>query len=254
MEENQPAGGQSQGEKEFVLDFSKFGSLGANINKKFVVYGILVVILLISAYLRYVPVNTYPPDAPLGSADNWWSYRHSKEILDHGYPGTAVVGPEVYKGACSPRIVCLLTGGKEYWDYLHDAPTGGSAPVDLYHYFNAYSYKYFFKLFFSSFIKYMQFVPVIFATLAVLSIFLLTREGFGEKSGLAAALLFGLSTPFFQRSVIGQADDDAVVMFFTIFLAFVFFRAWNQKSLNWELQCQPLHGYGQAVMEIFRSC
>ncbi len=232
MEQNQPSGGQSQGEKEFVLDFSKFSSLSRKIDKRILVYGALIVILLISGYLRYLPQDTYPEDAPLGSADVWWQYRHIREIYEHGYPGTELVDAATHEG-CASALVCLFTGGKSYWDSLHNAPVGASAPVEFYQYFVAYSYKYFFKLFFPSLIAYTQFTPLLFGVLATLAMFFLAREIFGNKAGLAASFIFGISTPFMQRSFIGQSDTDAIIMFFTILTAFLFFRAWNKKSLKW---------------------
>ncbi len=233
MEQNQPSGGQSQGEEEFVLDFGKLGSLSEKLYSKYTLIFLLFIVLFISGYLRYIPHDKYPPDAPLGAADNWWMYRHTNEIYEHGYPGTAVVGQDVYKVACAPKFVCFATGGKLYWDYLHDAPEGGAAPVELYFYLTAYTYKYIGRFFFDNLMLYMNFIPVVFGVLATLSMFLLVREGFGNKSALAAAFIFGISTPFLQRSVAGQADSDAIVLFMTLFTAFVFFRAWNTKKFKW---------------------
>src|SRR3989344_657236 len=233
MGENQPSGGQSQREKEFVLDFSKFGSLAGKFDNRLLIIAALIFVLFVSGYLRYLPTDKYPPEAPLGGADNWWMYRHTNEIYEHSYPGTDVVGPDVYKTGCPSRLVCLSTGGSTYWDYLHDAPEGSGAPVEFYFYFVAYSYKFFFKFFFPTLMLYINFVPVIFGTLAALFMFLLAREAFGNKSGLAAAFIFGISTPFLQRSAAGQTDTDAVILFFVLLVSFLFFRAWNKKSFKW---------------------
>ena len=210
-------------EGEYVVDLSFTKNLFDNGEipapvKKAAVYIILLIILLLSAQLRLTPINTYPPDAPLGSADNWWHYRHSEEIYEHGYPGTAIK---------------TINGTARYWDYLHDAPEGGPAPVDFYHYFVAYSFKYAGKAFFPNLLQYIKFMPVLFGTLAALSMFLLVRELFGDKSALLASFLFALSAAFLQRSVVGQPDDDAIIIFFTIITVFLFLRAWKKKSFVW---------------------
>ncbi len=213
---------EKSGKDEYVLDFSRAETFldekRMKILKKVSVYVLLLIILLIAADLRLKPINTYPAEAPLGSADNWWQYRHAKEIYEHGYPGTGL----------------KVVDGKEVpWDYLHNAPEGSEPPYELYNYFVGYSYKYIGEMFFPTLIEYMKFAPVLFATLAVLMLFFLIREIFGTKSALLGAFLFAFSAPYLQRSVVGQADSDAIIVFFTILTVFLFFKAWKEKSFWW---------------------
>ncbi len=211
-----------QSKEEYFIDFSLAGKIFDEKHKKILgkisVYIFLLLIILIAAYLRLLPIDSYPKEAPLASADPWWQYRHAREIYEQGYPGTDIK---------------IVDGKSFYWDYLHDAPEGGAAPKEFYQYFVGYSYRYIGKSFFPTLIEYMKFTPVLFAVLATLSMFLLVRELFGDKSALAAALIFGLSASYLQRSVVGHADTDAIIGFFTLFTVFLFFRAWKKKSFLW---------------------
>ena len=152
-------------EKEYVLDFSGIGNFfnlkHGEILSKAVVYILLLIILLLAAYVRLLPIDTYPKEAPIASADPFWQYRHAKEIYEHGYPGQALKETSSTLG-CSSMLFCLTTGGKISWDYLHDAPEGGAAPVEFYQYFVGFSYKYFGKSFFPTLFEYIRFTPVLF--------------------------------------------------------------------------------------------
>ncbi|HIJ99137.1 TPA: glycosyltransferase family 39 protein, partial [archaeon] len=208
--------------EEYVIDLSLTKKLFEGKHKKLfwkvAVYVLLLIILLLAAQLRLIPIDTYPEGAPLASADPWWQYRHAREIYEQGYPGTDIK---------------IVDGKPLYWDYLHDAPTGGPAPKEFYIYFVGYSYRYIGQYFFPTLLEYIKFTPILFAVLATLSMFLLVRELFGAKSALMAAFLFGISAPFLQRTVVGHADTDAIIGFFTLFTLFLFFRAWKKKSFLW---------------------
>lgn len=202
---------ESEADNAFAFDISKFSTKIIE-NKKYLVYIVLFLILLLSIWLRMIPAS-YPY---LASADPYWQYRHSREIYENGYPGT---GLKEVDGKMVP------------WDYFHNAPEGSPVGNEFYQYFVAYSYKYFAKLFFPTLMEWMKYTPVLFAFLAVLSMFLLVRQLFGEKPGLAAAFMFGLATPYLTRSYATHADTDAIIMFFTLFTMYLFILAWDRKSL-----------------------
>ncbi len=199
-------------EKEsFALDLSSLIGKFTE-NKKLLVYVILILILILSAYLRMLPASHGPY---LSAMDPYWHYRHAKEILDHGYPGTELKS---------------INGKMVPWDSLHDAPFGEAARKEFYPYFIAYSYKYFGQFVTSSLMSWDGYTPVIFGVLAVFLMFLLVKQLFGDSAGLAASFMYSLSAPFMMRSVAGFADTDAPIAFFTLLTFFLFIRAWDRKS------------------------
>jgi len=61
----------------------------------------------------------------------------------------------------------------------------------------------------------------VWGTLTVIPVYLMGRAAFGNKAGLIAALLFALMPGHIQRSVLSNADHDAMVLFFAVW-AFYF--------------------------------
>ncbi|MFO7872842.1 MAG: STT3 domain-containing protein [Candidatus Undinarchaeales archaeon] len=197
-------------DESFALDISNLSGKIKE-NKKIVVYSILVLILLFSFYLRMVPAD----QTHLSAMDPYWHYRHAEEILDHGFPGQAL--KEV--------------GGKQVaWDYLHDAPQGDIAKKELYPYFVAYSYKGIGQFLTSDLLSWHKLTPVIFGVGAVFVMFLLVKQLFGSKAGLASAFLYSLSSPFMMRSIAGFADTDAPLAFFSLLTLFLFIKAWDKEK------------------------
>ncbi|MFH1424492.1 MAG: STT3 domain-containing protein [archaeon] len=215
------------GEKEIELDFSKFAEKFGFLsklteNKKAVTYIILILILLLSAWLRFAPVANYTGinEGSLSAMDPYWHYRHASEVLDHGYIGDTMKE---------------VNGKMVTWDTMHDAPFGSQSAFELYPYFIAYSYKFFGTFMTSSLVEWTRYTPAIFGIFAVLAMFLLVRQLFGAKAGLSAAFLYTLSAPFLQRSVIGFSDSDAPIAFFTILTFYFFLAAWDKKSIYYAL-------------------
>ncbi len=197
-------------DESFALDISNLSGKIKD-NKKLVVYSILILILLFSFYLRMVPAD----QSHLSAMDPYWHYRHAEEILDHGFPGQAL--KEV--------------GGKQVaWDYLHDAPQGDVAKKEFYPYFVAYSYKGLGQFLTSDLLSWHKITPVFFGVAAVFVMFLLVKQLFGEKAGLAAAFIYSLSSSFMMRSVAGFADTDAPIAFFTLLTFYLFIKAWDKKK------------------------
>ncbi len=204
--------------------FGKFAK-----NRKYVVYSVLALILVL-AILPRLYTAAYPS---LIGTDSFWQYRHSKEIYEHGYPGTELKAlTESEKSVCWREPACTFDRTKVYWDTLHDAPGGSAAPVELYQYFNAYSYKYLAKLFFPTLLDWVKFTPVFFALLSSIGVFLLGRELFGDITGLAASFLFSFSGTVVVRSTAGYSDSDMLIIFLFITTFYLFLLAWKKKSFK----------------------
>jgi len=74
-----------------------------------------------------------------------------------------------------------------------------------------------------------RFAPVLFGSLSIFIIFFLTKEFFGEKSALIAAVLLAFS-PFHIKNTL--AEMDVTVMFFAFFSIFMFMKAIRLKQLK----------------------
>lgn len=74
------------------------------------------------------------------------------------------------------------------------------------------------------------FSPALFGALTVLIVIFIGREIWGWRAGLIAGFLLATMTAHIERSVLGFADHDAIVLFF-ITLCFLFFtKALNRAS------------------------
>lgn len=66
--------------------------------------------------------------------------------------------------------------------------------------------------------------------LTIIPTYLLATEAFGRKTGYISALLLAIMPGHIQRSVLSNADHDAMILFFIVFCFYFFFRA--LKSLS----------------------
>jgi len=199
-------------ELELQIDFSQIVEKLKK-NKTFVMYGLLILVLLLSGWVRLLPSDNF--DNQLSAMDTYWYYRHAEEVLDHGFIGTDIN---------------IVDGKEVYWDYKHNAPVGDNAPQEFYPYFIAYSYKYFGQYVTDDLITWDKYTPVIFGVLAVLFMFLLVRQLFGFTAGLAAAFVYSFAGSFMTRSTVGFADTDAAVAFFTLLVFYLFLKSWDEES------------------------
>lgn len=65
----------------------------------------------------------------------------------------------------------------------------------------------------------------VWGTLTVIPVYLMGRTAFGNKAGLIAALLFALMPGHIQRSVLSNADHDAMVLFFAVWAFYFLMKA-----------------------------
>ena len=65
----------------------------------------------------------------------------------------------------------------------------------------------------------------IWGALTCIPVFMITREAFGNRAGLLAALLLAIMPGHIQRSVFANADHDAMILFFVVFAFYFLLRA-----------------------------
>ena len=63
------------------------------------------------------------------------------------------------------------------------------------------------------------------SALTIIPLYMLTRAAFGNRAGLLASLLFALMPGNITRSVLADADHDAMILFFVVFALYFLFRA-----------------------------
>jgi dolichyl-diphosphooligosaccharide--protein glycosyltransferase len=72
------------------------------------------------------------------------------------------------------------------------------------------------------------------SALTIIPLYMITRAAFGNRAGLLASLLFALMPGNITRSVIGDADHDAMILFFVVFSLYFLFRALvSMKGTKW---------------------
>ncbi len=201
-------------------------------NRKYLIYSILAIIIILSILPR-IETTTYPSFI---STDPFWQYRHAQEIYEHGYPGTEIrpLTKEQAK-SCWREPACTFDRKNIYWDTLHDAPTGGAAPIELYQYFVAYSYKYFAKFLFPTLFDWMRVTPILFGILSALTLFLIGHEIRDDITGLAAAFIFLFSGNIIVPTLFGFADSNSIILFLFLVSTYLFFRTWATSSYKYAL-------------------
>jgi len=70
--------------------------------------------------------------------------------------------------------------------------------------------------------------------LTIIPVFLIANAVFGRKAGILAAFLFALMPGHIERSVLSNADHDAMVLFFVVFAFYFFLRSLQSiKGTKW---------------------
>ncbi|MFH1450652.1 MAG: hypothetical protein ABIF92_01580, partial [archaeon] len=100
-------------------------------HKKVLIYSMLFLVLLFSAWLRFAPEEKYTgiSENSLSAMDPYWHYRHANDVYEHGYVGDELVcynsktGDVIRNGGEN----CLKGYSSVAWDFMHDAPDGGQA-------------------------------------------------------------------------------------------------------------------------------
>ncbi|MFH1133502.1 MAG: STT3 domain-containing protein [Nanoarchaeota archaeon] len=145
--------------------------------------------------------------------DPYFWYRYAKNVNKHGYPGDTIKDGF-------------------WWDDHMLAPVGKQMPSDMMHaYFLAGLFPVV-KLFDPSvtLLDSIAYYPLIVSALAVLFIFLIGRKIAGNVGGLFAATFAAVTIPFVNRTLMGHADSDAWVVFFSAAITWVYLMAMDAKK------------------------
>ncbi len=75
----------------------------------------------------------------------------------------------------------------------------------------------------------------VWGALTIFPVYLIGRDTFGKKAGLAAAFLLALSSGHLQRSVVTNGDHDAIYLFFAVTAFYFFMRSLRgiPENENW---------------------
>jgi len=94
----------------------------------------------------------------------------------------------------------------------------------------------------------------IWGALTVIPVFMIGRSAFGKKAGLAAALLFAIMPAHIQRSVLSDADHDAMILFFVVFGFYFLLESLKSiKGDKWVASWKSRKAIKDGVVLYFRS-
>jgi len=81
---------------------------------------------------------------------------------------------------------------------------------------------------------FLLWTPAFWGALTVIPTYMLGKETFGRRAGLAAAFLLAVMPSHVQRSVLSEADHDSFILFFIVLMLFFLLKALKaQESRKW---------------------
>ncbi len=161
----------------------------------------------------------------------WW--RYARNIIEHGGPGD-----EVKDGL--------------QWDNHQLAPVGrpiGSQdkfyPEAIVAFHNAG------KIFGSNdLVRTMMFFPVFLSALTTLIVFLITRRIAGNIAAFFAATMVGVHASLLGRTLFGHADSDALIVFLSVLVLWLFIEAFTAKKLKWKVAFAAMAGFSTGIYSL----
>jgi len=119
------------------------------------------------------------------------------------------------------------TGDHHFWDDMLNYPVGTRNPRPPFYDWSVGMGGIFFAPFFDGDVVSSTFYVFLLSTafwgaLTIFPVYFLAKEAFGKKTGMVAAFLLAIMPGHIQRSVMSNADHDAMALFFIV-LAFYFF-------------------------------
>jgi asparagine N-glycosylation enzyme membrane subunit Stt3 len=94
----------------------------------------------------------------------------------------------------------------------------------------------------------------VWGALTIIPVYMIGRSAFGRRAGLAAAFLFAIMPAHIQRSVLSDADHDAMILFFVVFG--FYFLLESLKSIHgekWVVSWKSGKSIKEGVINYFRS-
>lgn len=181
--------------------------------------------------------RNYMPDI-----DSYYWLRYARNVVE-----TGKVGNEVRNGV--------------EWDSLQLAPTGRViAPQDT---FYPKSIAFFHKtatvfagLPFMKFtgdtelIRVLMFYPVFISMLTIVIVFMLTRRMAGNIAAFFAATIFAVHPVLLRRTMFGHGDSDAIVVFFSVFVLWLFVEAFTARKMARKLVFAGLSGLASGLYSL----
>lgn len=96
--------------------------------------------------------------------------------------------------------------------------------------------------------------PAFWGALTVIPTYMLGKETFGRRAGLAAAFLLAVMPSHVQRSVLSDADHDSFILFFIVLMLYFLLKALKvQESKKWVESWGSLGSIRAGLIDYFRS-
>ncbi|MCK4266618.1 MAG: glycosyltransferase family 39 protein, partial [Thermoplasmata archaeon] len=162
----------------------------------------------------------------------------------------------------------LDTGKHRFWDNMLNYPVGSRNPrpplydwsvglggIALSPFFNDVDTSMFYVFLFST---------AFWGAMTIFPVYFLAKEAFGRKTGIVAAFLLAVMPGHIQRSVLSNADHDAMALFFIVTAFFFFLKAlklleqkewigsWKEPKAIWnglkDLASNNTHSFLYAAM------
>ena len=166
--------------------------------------------------------------------DPYYYYRHTKNVLDHGYGADTIID------------------GVKVNDHMV-APVGREEPeTDFHSRLSAFIYRlvHFFnhdaKLF-----NVFFWMPVIISSLAVIPAFFIARKRAGLLGGFIASMLVAVHSTFIGRTAAGFADTDGYNVLFPLLIFWMFIEAFEAKDRTKTLILAALTGLFTGIYSKF---
>ena len=171
----------------------------------------------------------------------WWIYARNVDE-------TGNVGDEIRDGV--------------QWDSLQVAPTG--RPIQQQDTFYPTSIVLFHKSakavgklpFFrevvgdTDLIRVLMFYPVFISALTIALVFMLTRRIAGNIAAFFAAIMVGVHPVLLRRTMFGHADSDAIVVFFSVLVLWLFIEAFTARKVVWRVIFAGLAGIASGLYSL----
>ena len=150
--------------------------------------------------------------------DPYFHSRRSHHFVENGHAGTMIMNEST-----ATEMQRLAYPGKNYsggvpWEHFRLAPVGSPAGTGFHNKVIAYFYMILSMFTSISFMGSTFYVPVVFATLAVIPAFFIGRRIGGDVGGFFTSLLVAVHPAFLSRTAGGFADTDAYNVALPLFM------------------------------------
>ncbi len=96
----------------------------------------------------------------------------------------------------------------------------------------------------------LMFFPVFLSALTTLIVFMITRRIAGNIAAFFAATMVGVHASLLGRTMFGHADSDALIIFLSVLVLWLFIEAFTAKKLKWKLSLAALAGLSTGIYSL----